>query len=67
MLNMGTAYRFQHEEQLWVAENDGRERDSEAEAEEEQHIRFIVELVVHCVPVWSTGALHALWDVPKEI
>lgn len=60
------AYRFQREKQLRVAENDGKEGDREAEAEEEHHVGLIVELVVGCVPVRSTGALHALWDVPGE-
>ena len=59
-------YRFQYKEQLWVAENDGGERDREAEAEEEHHIALIVKLVVSCVPVRSTGALHALRDIPGE-
>lgn len=60
------AYRFQHEQQLWVAEDDGGERDSKAEAEEEHHVGFIVKLVACCVPVWATGTLHALWDIPRK-
>lgn len=59
-------YQFQCEKQLWVAENDGTERDREAEAEQEHHIGLIIELVVGRVPVRSTGALHTLWDIPGE-
>lgn len=60
------SYRFQCEQQLWVAENDAGERDSKAEAEEEQHKRLSVELGACCVPVWSTGTLQALWDIPGK-
>ena len=65
-LNSCAAYRFQYEKQLRVAENNGRERDSKAETEEEHHIGLVVKLVVSRVPVWSTGALHSLWDIPAE-
>jgi len=61
-----TPYQFQCEKQLCVAENDDRERDREAEAEEEHHKGFTVKLVACCIPVWSTGALHSLWDVSGE-
>lgn len=59
-------YRFQHEKQLCVAENDGKERDGKAKAKEEHDIGLIVVLIPSCVPVRSTGALKAFWNVPIE-
>lgn len=61
-----TVYRFQHEQKLRVAEDDGTERDSKAETEEVHHKGFIVKLVASCVPIWAAGTLHAFWDIPKK-
>lgn len=60
-------HHFHCKKKLGVAEANCAEGNSEAEAEEKQHVGFIVVFVVGCVPVWTTGALQAFWDVPGEV
>lgn len=59
-------HHFQCNEQLGVAEDNGGKGNSKAEAKEEHHIAFIIVFVVCGVPIWTTGALKAFWDVPEE-
>lgn len=61
------SHHFQCNEQLTVAEHNGEKGNSKAEAEKEYHVGFIVVFVVCGVPVWSTGALKAFWDISGEI
>lgn len=60
-------HHFHHNEQLTIAEDNGGEWNSKAEAEEKDHVGFIVVFIVCGVPVWTTGALQAFWDVPGGI
>lgn len=55
------------EEQLGVAEADGGEGNSKAEAKQEHDVGLIVVLVFRGVPVGTTCTLKAFWDVPGYI
>ena len=59
-----SAHHLHGEEEIAVAEDYGAEGDGEAEAEEELHVGLVVVFIICSVPVWPTGALHALRDVP---
>lgn len=60
-------HHFQCNEELAITEDNGGKGNSKAKAEKEHHIGFIVVFVVCGVPVWTTGALQALWDIPGDI
>lgn len=59
-------HHFQCNEQLSIAEDNGGEGNSKAEAKKEHHIGFVVVFVVCGVPVWTRGALLAFWDIPGQ-
>lgn len=61
-----SSHHFESYEKLRIAKNDGGKWNSEAKAEEEHHIGLIVVFVVGCVPVRTTRALQAFWDVPAR-
>lgn len=60
-------HHFQCNEELSIAEDNGGEGNRKAEAKEEHHIGFVVVFVVCGVPVWTTGALQAFWDIPGGV
>lgn len=59
-------YGFEDNKKLRVAENDDKKRDRKSKTKNEHDKGLIVVLVASRVPVWSTGALETLWDIPKH-
>lgn len=60
------SYRTDSAEKATVAEEDDEQRDGEVHDEHVDDKRGVVDLRFGSVVIYSTGALHSLWNIPAH-